>query len=156
MLGSNLGDRSENFDWCRNLMESAGIKLLKSSGVYQTKAWGLTDQPDFYNQAIEIASPFEPEALLNLFKDIEIQMGRTDTGPNGPRIIDIDILLFGDMIISSDNLIVPHPRMHMRRFNLVPAAEIASHVIHPVLKLSINDLLSVCTDPSEAEIIIEA
>ena len=113
----------------------------KQSSMYETKPWGLTDQPDFVNMAVEAETDLAPIELLEMLKKIEKDMGRRDTIRWGPRIIDLDILLYDDIILKTDSLTIPHPLMHEREFVLGPLSEIAGDLIHPVLKKSIGDLL---------------
>lgn len=140
-IGSNLGNRQENcFDAIRRL-EQRGLFVLKRSSVIETAPWGVTDQPHFINMAIEAETDLSPEELLHLLKNIEISMGRVKTGHWGPRIIDLDILFYDDLIIDSDELKIPHPYLHERDFVLRPLLEIAPEKIHPALKKKISELI---------------
>jgi len=145
LLGTNLGDRAHNLTSAHRLLNEIGsIKAL--SPVYITAAWGRTDQPDFYNQAIEISTKLEPAELLKSIKSIEIRTGRTNIIRWGPRILDIDILFYGNFIIETENLVIPHPRMHERRFALIPLHDICPNLIHPISGKTIAELLESCTD----------
>ncbi len=147
MLGGNLGNTHQIFLSALELLsKSVGTVVLKSS-LYQSDPWGMEDQPVFLNQAILINTTLEPLPLLSVLNKIENQLGRTRDFPNSPRTIDIDILLMGSNIIDSPNLQVPHPRLHLRRFNLIPLAEIASDVIHPVFRNRIAEMVELCNDP---------
>jgi 2-amino-4-hydroxy-6-hydroxymethyldihydropteridine diphosphokinase len=115
------------------------MRLGKVSSVYETEPVGLVNQPRFLNLACEVVTRLSPEGLLALFKGIEQKMGRYSRSGE-PRIIDIDIVLFGDQVINTPNLVIPHPRMHERGFVLIPLAEIAPDFVHPVLKKSIKEL----------------
>ena len=148
LLGSNLGNREANLRLCLQRLSAMG-KITAVSCLYQTKAWGKTDQPDFYNQAVALLTKDSPEKMLNHILALERELGRTRHEKWGSRIIDVDILLFGGKIIESGKLNVPHPQLPSRRFALTPLAEIAPDVIHPVLKKSIADILADCTDPLE-------
>jgi len=141
LLGSNLGDR------LRNLSDAAGRigSVLKRSSVYKTAAWGNTQQPDFFNQAIEVKSELSPHRLLESLQRIEKDMGRLRIEKWGPRIIDIDILFYKDTIVTSGDLTITHPELQNRRFALEPLAEI-TNVIHPVLKKTVSQLLRECKD----------
>jgi GTP cyclohydrolase-4 len=137
-LGSNLGNRQANLDQALKLI-SERMRLGKVSSIYDTEPVGLVNQPRFLNLACEVLTRLSPEGLLALLKGIEQKMGRySRTGE--PRIIDIDIVLFGDQVISTPNLVIPHPKMHERAFVLIPLAEIAPDFIHPVLKKTIKEL----------------
>jgi 2-amino-4-hydroxy-6-hydroxymethyldihydropteridine diphosphokinase len=137
-LGSNLGNRQANLDMALKLI-SERMRLGKISSIYDTEPVGDTKQPRFLNLACEVFTHLTPEALLTLAKGIEGKMGRrSKTGE--PRSIDIDILLFGDEVVATPDLVIPHPRMAERSFVLVPLAEIAPDVFHPVLKKKIKEL----------------
>jgi 2-amino-4-hydroxy-6-hydroxymethyldihydropteridine diphosphokinase len=146
LLGSNLGDRAQNLETSRNLIQQTAGRIVKASSIYQTAAWGKSDQPDFYNQVIEIESLLDPDTLLQTTLQIEEHMGRTRIEVWGSRIIDIDILLYGDVIVEHERLKIPHPQMTNRRFTLVPLSEIAPEVIHPITRKEIRKLLLICKD----------
>lgn len=141
-----MGDRSQHLATARTLIEAKAGKVVKASAVYVTAAWGKTDQPDFYNQVIEIESILSPDDLLRTTLEIEETMGRVRTEAWGARTLDIDILLYGDVIVERENLTIPHPRMNIRKFTLVPLAEIAPEIIHPVEQKPIRELLDLCAD----------
>lgn len=151
-LGSNLGDREANLQNSISALVGNGVQLSEKSSIYETDPVDYLHQPKFLNQVIALASPLEPFALLQLCLQIETEMGRVRVIPRGARIIDIDLLLFDDQIINEEfegiSLIVPHPRMHLRRFVLQPLAEIAPHLIHPMLEKTIEQLLSSVEDDS--------
>ena len=146
LLGTNLGDRKKNLSIARNAIEVSVGTILKASSIYKTAAWGKTDQPDFLNQALEIQTSLSPEEVLAEILKIEYTMGRTRDQHWGERIIDIDILLFEKEMISSTALKIPHPELASRRFALEPLAEIAGDVTHPVLQLTIQEMLAQCPD----------
>ena len=146
LTGGNLGNRLNNLSDARKLIEQYCGKIVQQSAIYKTAAWGFTDQPDFYNQALEIQTELHPKRLMQTLLTIEGQMGRKREIKFGPRIIDIDILLFNDEIIQQPHLAIPHPRLHERKFALTPLAEIAPNIIHPVLNKTIQQLLSESTD----------
>jgi 2-amino-4-hydroxy-6-hydroxymethyldihydropteridine diphosphokinase len=137
-LGSNLGDRQSNLDQALKLI-SERMRLGKVSSIYDTEPVGLTNQPRFLNLACEVFTRITPEGLLALLKGIEQKMGRYSRSGE-PRIIDIDIVLFGDQAVNIPGLIIPHPKMHERAFVLIPLAEIAPDFVHPVLKKTIKEL----------------
>jgi 2-amino-4-hydroxy-6-hydroxymethyldihydropteridine diphosphokinase len=140
-IGSNLGNRVEHCDNAIKLLETGGISVLKRSVMIETKPWGVTDQPEFINMVIEIETDLPPDALLALLKKTERAVGRTETVRWGPRVIDLDILLYGDSVLKTPQLEIPHPRISEREFVLRPLAEIAPDTIHPVMKKSIRTLL---------------
>ncbi len=115
--------------------------VTKQSSMYETEPWGVIDQPEFVNMAVEIETGLAPIELLERLRKIERDMGRKKTLRWGPRIIDIDMLLYDDIIIDADGLRIPHPFMHKREFVLKPLSEIAKDVMHPVLKKRIGNLL---------------
>jgi len=140
-IGSNLGNRQENCLRAIELLQKKGIIVIKRSSLYETEPWGVKDQPRFINMAIEIDTSLEPKELLKILKNIEKELGREKSSKWGPRIIDLDILLFDDIILNEDNLKIPHPLMQERDFVLRPLCEIAPDIYHPLLKLSMYELM---------------
>jgi 2-amino-4-hydroxy-6-hydroxymethyldihydropteridine diphosphokinase len=139
-LGTNLGDRLANL---RSAIDAIAdfAKVADVSRIYETAPVGMLDQPSFLNMALLIESDLEPLPLLKRLKDIEKDLGRTESVRWGPRLIDIDILLYDDLKFEDEALDIPHPRMTERRFAMAPLAEIAPHVTHPVLGKTITELL---------------
>lgn len=146
LLGSNMGDSEQLLIVATNMIEKNIGKLTTSSVIYKTAAWGKEDQPDFLNQIIIVSSLLSSSTLLKEIFIIEKEMGRVRTTKNAARVIDIDMLFFNDEIIQTENLTVPHKQIQNRKFVLVPLAEIAPDFIHPVLKKSSLELLSICSD----------
>ncbi|MCI0800374.1 MAG: 2-amino-4-hydroxy-6-hydroxymethyldihydropteridine diphosphokinase [Chloroflexi bacterium] len=140
-LGTNLGDREQNLVQAVNALNAGPeLAVLRTSGIYETAPWGLTNQPDFLNTAAEISTTLSPRQLLDRIKDLEHQLGR-EAGPRfGPRLIDIDILLFGDLVVDEPDLRIPHASLHLRAFALVPLAELTPDSVHPILGITIAKL----------------
>ena len=155
LIGGNLGNRKENLLTAISLINEQCGSLTKSSSIYETEAWGKTDQPSFLNQALEIATSLNARQLLRRILKIEKTMGRIRKEKLGPRLIDIDILLYGNEIHDLRFLKIPHPEMHNRRFALVPLAEINAALQHPVLKKTIAELLEECPDNLEVRKIVD-
>lgn len=141
-IGSNLGDREENCKKAIALLEQKGIKVLKRSTLYETEPWGFKKQPKYINMAIEAVTDLEPEELLRTLKEIEVIMGRVTGVRWGARVIDLDILLYDDIIIKTPHLKIPHPYMQEREFVLKPLCEIAPDKVHPAFKKSIKKLFT--------------
>lgn len=139
-LGSNVGDREANL---RNAVTRLGTlgEVTRVSSFYETEPVEFTEQPWFLNIAAELHTELAPRQLLTAILKIEGEMGRQRTQPKGPRLIDIDIVLFGSTVISDRELVIPHPAMHERKFVLAPLEEIAAEAQHPVLKKTVRDLL---------------
>jgi 2-amino-4-hydroxy-6-hydroxymethyldihydropteridine diphosphokinase len=123
-LGSNLGRRSRNLSAARRRLRQKGVRIVRQSRVIETEPWGVVDQRRFLNQVIEVSWPGTPRQLLNAAKAVEREGGRTPTRRWGPRIIDVDILLFGDERISEGNLVIPHPGIAERSFVRESLAEL--------------------------------
>lgn len=141
-IGSNLGNREENCSRAIQLLSDRGITIRKKSSMHETEPWGVKDQPRFINMAIEVETEFDPPKLLEILKTIEREIGRRESYKWGPRIIDLDILLYNDFVINTPKLHIPHPHMHEREFVLRPLSEIAPDKVHPVLKKTVRELLS--------------
>jgi len=149
LIGGNMGNREQNLQTAKSLINQYCGKILKSSSLYQTAAWGKTDQSAFLNQALQIETTLTTKELMLQVLSIEKMMGRERNEKYGPRNIDIDILLFNDEQHDLPSLKIPHPEMHNRRFALVPLAEIAATVLHPVFKKSISQLMTETPDKLE-------
>ena len=139
-LGANVGDRASHIREAITRLGSVG-RVLAVSSMYETEPVEFTDQEWFLNLAVALESTQAPMPLMASLLSIEREMGRQRTREKGPRVIDIDILLFGDMIVDSPGLTIPHPAMQHRRFVLEPLVEIAAEARHPVLKKTIRELL---------------
>jgi len=139
-LGSNLGDRAANLRTAIDSLRELG-EVVAVSSFYETEPMEVTDQPWFINCAVALKTELMPRQFLSRMLKIEKEMGRRRIRPKGPRTIDIDILLFGNSIVHTPQLDVPHPAIHQRRFVLQPLTEIAPDVRHPVLKRKVHELL---------------
>ena len=141
-LGSNLGDRAANLrEACRRL-EAGGVRVGPCSSLYETEPWGIAEQPLFLNAVCRGETALQPLELLRLAKTVERALGRAESPRYGPRTVDIDILLYGDLVLQSAELTVPHPRLHERAFVLVPLAEVAPDVAVPGDGRTVRELLA--------------
>lgn len=148
LLGSNLGNREKLLVDALILIGERVGDIMLSSSIYETEAWGKTDQAGFLNVAVAVNTMLYPLQLLETVLKIESDLGRVRDEKWGPRLIDIDIILYGDEIVEQDDLQIPHSQMQFRRFVLLPLAEIAPNLIHPILKQSISVLLDNLSDQS--------
>lgn len=139
-LGSNLGDREENLRTALKHLEAKGVRVVKVSTFIETEPYGVTDQPGFINAVCQVATELPPLELLRLLLSIEQEMGRVRLRRWGERNIDLDLLLYEDAVLESEELTLPHPDMHNRGFVLLPLAELAPEVVHPKLKKTIQEL----------------
>jgi len=146
LTGGNIGEKKENLGKARSLIEQYCGLIVKGSALYETAAWGNTDQPSFLNQVLELQTPLNARQLVRKILKLEKMMGRVRKEKLGPRIIDIDILFFNQEIHNLRFLKIPHPELQNRRFALVPLAEIAPLLPHPVLYKPVSQLLEECPD----------
>ena len=151
-FGSNIGDRLKHIqNAIHALSKTEGITLLKISSVYKTDPIGYEAQGEFLNGVIAIQTSLPPLSLLHTLKNIETVVGRQHRIRWGPREIDLDLLIYGDLCLQTEQLVVPHPEMHLRRFVLVPLAEIARDLVHPVCQESIQTLLERLEDDKSVQ-----
>ena len=145
-LGSNLGDKEANLRQALKMLLVKGLQIRSVSSFFKTEPYGVTDQPEFINAVACVKTDLAPEKLLKLLLDTELEMGRVRLRHWGERNIDLDLLLYDDLIYYSEKLVLPHPDMQNRFFVLQPLSEIAADKIHPVYKKSIQTLLKSLTD----------
>lgn len=153
LIGGNVGNRISNLETAINFIEKQIGNIIRRSSIYETDAWGNTNQPDFLNQVLLVQTKLNAAECMQQIFSIENKMGRIRDKKNAPRIIDVDILFFNDEIINESDLIIPHPQIQNRKFVLIPMNELASQLIHPVLKKTINNLLSTCPDTLEVRLL---
>ena len=142
-LGSNLDDRLASLKQAITAL-SPQMEVKAKSRVYETPPWGYTEQPAFLNQVIKANTYLEFEPLLKHIKRLEIALGRKPSFKNGPRLIDIDILFYDDLVLNTSSLVIPHPHMHERGFVLLPLMDIAPDLVHPVHKKSVREMIASC------------
>ena len=146
LLGANLGDKQHTFGLARRYVAELVGSISSISSLYETAAWGVTDQPTYLNQVLAVATYLAPADVLTQAQAIEQKLGRVRTEKWGSRMIDIDLLFYDALILETPSLTLPHPLLHERRFTLMPLIEIAPDLIHPVFKKSVHQLLASCAD----------
>ncbi|GAB3748094.1 2-amino-4-hydroxy-6-hydroxymethyldihydropteridine diphosphokinase [Spirosoma pomorum] len=149
LLGANLGNRVVTLKQATNLINDRVGVVVRESALYETAAWGVTDQPSFLNQVLAVETELKPEELLRQTQVIEQELGRVRLEKWGVRVIDIDVLYYDQLVWQTTTLTIPHPYLHQRRFTLVPLAEIAPDFVHPILKKSNQELLTEVVDSGE-------
>lgn len=146
ITGGNIGDRKKSLGTAAALIEEQVGEITNRSKIYETEAWGITNQPKFYNQVLVVKSEFSAKEVLNRILKIEEEMGRKRTVKNAARVIDIDILFFNEDIVNEQNLVIPHPEISNRRFVLMPLSELDPEMVHPVSKKTMKELLLLSKD----------
>lgn len=146
LTGGNMGDRVGNLQKAVHFLGQRVGRVVRKSALYETAPWGEADQDTFLNQAILLETELEPLAVLDISMQIERELGRTRLLKNGPRVIDIDILFYDHLVMTTSRLVIPHPEIQNRRFALVPLAQIDPDFVHPVFQLPVNVLLDTCPD----------
>ena len=149
-LGSNLGDRPVNLAQALSAMEEFA-KVVRRSPVYETAPMYMTEQPRFLNMVVQIQTDHEPRQLLTLLKEAETRLGRESGARYGPRIIDLDIVLYDDQVVDQPNLKIPHPGLTERAYVLRPLCDIAPHIVHPVLGQTMQKLLSYLPEDADVQ-----
>ena len=147
-LGSNLGDKAENLKHACERLSLKGLQVEKASVLYHTEPVDYKDQDWFLNQVLQVGAHVGPQQLLHFCLEVDSDLGRERRIPRGPRLIDIDVLLYDQIILNLPELQIPHPRMHLRRFVLEPLLTLAPDVLHPGLRKTISTLLEECRDPA--------
>jgi 2-amino-4-hydroxy-6-hydroxymethyldihydropteridine diphosphokinase len=147
MSGSNLGNREQNLLLANRKIEKTTGTIITTSAVYKSEPWNMNGEPEFLNQALLIETELSAREVMKTLLDIENELGRVRGLASGSRTLDLDLIFYSDGVIQEPDLVVPHPRMHLRRFNLLPINEIAPNWIHPLLHLEIHQLLDKCSDP---------
>lgn len=147
-----MGDRRKNLDEAIAALSRAGVRVQKVSSIYDTEPLDYLDQPWFLNCVLHAETQLDPQALLRALQELESRMGRTKPIPKGPRVIDMDILLYGDQTIHTPQLQIPHPLMLQRRFVLIPLAEIAPQLRHPSWDVNVQALLARTADRSQVRL----
>lgn len=143
-LGTNLGDRAANLKQAAASL-TPQMMVREKSELYETPPWGYTEQEPFLNQAVKAVTYLEPEPLLKHLKRLEVALGREPTFRYGPRLIDIDILFYDDLVLESSSLVIPHPHVHERGFVLMPLMDIAPDLVHPVSGRTVREMIALCS-----------
>ena len=151
LTGSNLGDRNEFLDKALEKIKAKAGQVLAVSSIFESAPWGKTDQPSFLNQAIKLSTALSPIDLLKVLLNIETELGRIRAEKYGPRLIDIDILLYGDLCLQEDQLQLPHPQLPNRRFALLPLLELSPELVHPESGIPFKVLLNNCPDAGSVQ-----
>lgn len=156
LIGGNIGNRTNALLQAKEAIEKNCGQITQVSGIYETEAWGMPNQPSFYNQALALQTQLDAHTLLEKLLHIETTLGRTRDKKYGPRVIDIDIIFYNNEVVQTTGLQLPHPHMQNRRFVLIPLAEIAPEVVHPILHKTVKHLLQTCPDDLEVIKVAEA
>lgn len=151
LTGSNLGDRNEFLEKALEKIKAKAGQVLAVSSIFESAPWGKTDQPSFLNQAIKLSTALSPIDLLRVLLNIEKELGRIRAEKYGPRLIDIDILLYGDLSLHEDQLQLPHPQLPNRRFALLPLLELSPELVHPESGIPFKVLLNNCPDAGSVQ-----
>jgi 2-amino-4-hydroxy-6-hydroxymethyldihydropteridine diphosphokinase len=152
LMGGNVGDTMRSLWQAIEILDAECGAIFQKSSIYQTAPWGKADQQPFLNQAVLLMTELLPKELMSRILGIEARMGRQRLAKYGPRVIDIDILFFNDLVTEEPGLTIPHPELQYRRFALIPLAEIAPSMIHPVLHKTVQALLMDCPDQLEVSL----
>ncbi len=146
LLGTNLGDKAQNLHKATQLLSGQAGQIIKSSAIYETLPWGVSNQPPYWNQVLQLQTQLSPQDVLTVIHTIEKELGRERRIRWESRLIDIDIIYFNNLVLETESLTIPHPQLANRRFVLVPLTEIAPDFVHPLLQLSNQQLLDACPD----------
>jgi len=153
-LGGNLGERESSIDAAISKIKQEVGEVSAVSKIYETEAWGVTNQNAYLNQCVELKTELDPEALISALLKIEHDLGRERNlyHTYEPRTIDIDVLFYNNLVLEFNHLTVPHPRLHLRKFVLIPLNDVASTFMHPVFQKTVNNLLVECSDTSDVKL----
>jgi 2-amino-4-hydroxy-6-hydroxymethyldihydropteridine diphosphokinase len=149
LTGSNVGDKRAMLKQAKNLVAERVGSIQRSSSLYQTQAWGDVEQDDFYNQVLEVRTYHSPDLVLRIIQEIERELGRIRSTPNAPRTIDVDILFYGNKVLKTRDLVIPHPHFHERNFAMLPMMEVNGDYIHPKFQVAVDELYFDSTDTLE-------
>lgn len=151
LLGANLGDRRDQLSKAISEVEKQIGNVIESSSIYETAAWGVEDQPSYFNQVLLVGTELEPRDLLETIHGIENRLGRTRSKRWESRLIDIDILFYNNLVVEEERLTIPHPLLHTRKFTLLPLSELTLELWHPVLQKTVRELLQELSDPLDVK-----
>lgn len=151
LLGGNLGDRVQNLAHAEARLSAVFGQPAQKSHLYETAAWGVTNQPAFLNQVLRYETTLPPQEILSITQQVEQDLGRVRKERWGARLMDVDLLFYGNTVQDTPALTLPHPQLHLRRFTLVPLVEIAPAFVHPVLHQTLKQLLAACPDSLEVK-----
>jgi 2-amino-4-hydroxy-6-hydroxymethyldihydropteridine diphosphokinase len=157
LLGSNIEPRKKFLDKALFLLQQELGKKMDCSAIYESEPWGFDAKVSFLNRVVVFETRKNPEEVLEVCLDVEMNLGRERKEYEGyaSRTVDVDVLYFGNRVISSDRLVIPHPRLHLRRFTLLPMVEVQPELVHPVLMKTQKELLEICPDDSEVKLFID-
>jgi len=157
LLGSNIEPRKKFLDKALFLLQQELGRMTASSAIYESEPWGFDAKVSFLNRVVLFETEKSPEEVLDVCLDVEMNLGRERKESEGyaSRTVDVDILYYGERIVNSDRLVIPHPRLHLRRFTLLPMVEVLPELVHPALMKTQKELLEICPDDSEVKLFID-
>jgi 2-amino-4-hydroxy-6-hydroxymethyldihydropteridine diphosphokinase len=157
LLGSNIEPRKKFLDKALFLLQQELGAFSVSSEIYESEPWGFDAKVSFFNRVVVFETGKKPEEVLDVCLDVELNLGRERKESEGylSRTVDVDVLYFGEQVVNTERLVIPHPRLHLRRFTLLPMVEVQSELVHPVLMKTQKELLEICPDDSEVKLLID-